>query len=583
MPALKKSIVQKSGIGHLFPGFKIALGYKRSWLRGDLTAGFVLAALLVPQGMAYAQLAGLPPVTGLYTTVLGLVAYALVGPSRILVLGPDSALGPLIAATILPLAGANGDPVRAVALAGLLSVMMGGVCLLAGLAKLGTVAELLGKPVRIGYLNGIGVVVLVSQLPKLFGFSSEGDTTIAEATNFFRNLSDGATNGTALAIGGLSLALILVFRRVRPRVPAVLIAVVAATIAVAWLGLGERGLPLVGSVPAGFPAPSIPTFSLGDVGAMFLASIGLAFVTLADTTALSRAFSAEAGEYVDPNREIAALGVANIAVGLFQGFPLSASSSRTAVAKTAGANTQLVGVLGAIVIVLLLVFANGLTANLPTAVLAAVVIAAAFTLFDLPSVRWLYKVRRSEFWLSVSAVVGVVAVGVLEGIVIAIVLSLAVFVHRAWRPHDATLGRLSDRKGYHDLARHPEAEHVPGLALYRFDAPLFFANAEHFVEQINELIYESRPESLKWVIVAAEPITDIDTTGAEQLANLLTQMEERGVTLAFAELKGPVKDRLRRYQLAERIGEERLYPTLETAVEAYLEETGNDWDDPYGE
>ncbi len=573
------SNVLRSKALHWLPGIQIVARYEKRWLGGDLTAGLALTALLVPQGMAYAQLAGLPAVTGLYTTVLSLLAYALVGPSRILVLGPDSSLGPLIAATILPLVGAGGDPAKAIALAGVLSLMMGAVCIGAGAAKLGTVAELLSKPVRIGYLNGIGIVVLVSQLPKLLGFKAEGDSTLAEIRNFFGSLFEGSTNLAALTIGLSCLALILAIRRWKPRIPAVLIAVVGATVAVVWFDLAERGVSLVGSVPSGFPKPSLPAFGAGDIRTLFLAAVGMAFVTLADTSALSRAFAQEAGDEVDPNQEIVALGVANVAAGLFQGFPLSASSSRTAVAKTAGAHSQLVGVVGAVAIVTLLVAANDLTANMPTASLAAIVIAAAFTLFDIREVVWLWRVRRTEFWLSMSAVLGVVVIGVLEGIVIAIVLSLGAFIQRAWRPHDAELGRLADRKGYHDRGRHPNASTLPGLIIYRFDAPMFFANAEHFARRVKQLVDEA-DGPVRWVVVAAEPITDVDTTGAEILATLIRDLRRQGIELAFAEMKGPVKDRLRRYELYDLIGDGMIFPTIGTAVDGYLTATNSEWVDP---
>ncbi len=569
----------RSSILNWLPGVEVATHYRRRWLGGDLAAGLALSALLVPQGMAYAELAGLPAVTGLYTTVLSLLAYALVGPSRILVLGPDSSLGPLIAATILPLVGAGGDPVKAVALAGVLALLMGAICIAAGVAKMGTVAELLSKPVRIGYLNGIGIVVVASQLPKLFGFSAEGTTVVGEFRSFLGNVADGATNGTALTIGVVSLALIVAVRWKRPRIPGVLLAVVGATLAVIWFDLADTGLSLVGSVPQGFPQPSLPSFSIDDVRRLFLAALGLAFVTLADTSALSRAFAEDAGDDVDPNQEIVALGVANVACGFFQGFPLSASSSRTAVAKTAGANTQLVGVVGAITIIVLLIGANDLTASMPTASLAAIVIAAGFTLFDIGQVVWLWKVRRSEFWLSTAAVLGVVFVGVLEGIVIAIVLSLAVFVRRAWRPHDAQLGRLGDRRGYHDLYRHPEASILPGLIIYRFDAPLFFANAEHFGRRLEQLLAEAE-SPVRWVVIAAEPITDIDTTGAEVLGEVIDELEQQGATLAFAELKGPVKDRLHSYGIYDKIGDDRMFATLGSAVDGYLAATGISWIDP---
>ncbi len=560
-----------------FPGIELATRYRRGWLGGDVGAGLALTALLVPQGMAYAELAGLPPVTGLYTTVLSLMAYALFGPSRILVLGPDSSLGPLIAATILPLTVADGDPGRAVALAGLLALMMGVICIAAGVARLGTIAELLSRPVRVGYLNGLAVVILASQLPKLFGFRVDADRPLVELWAFWRGIVDGRTNVAAMLIGALGLVTIIYLRRRRPRFPGVLTAIVASTLAVAILE--PAGLSLVGAVPAGFPLPTFPAISLDDFGKVFLGAIGMAFVTLADTTALSRAFAAESGDEVDPNHEIAALGLANLAAGMFQGFPLSASSSRTAVAKTAGAHTQLVGLIGAGAIVVILVAANGLTALVPSTALAAIVMAAALTLLDVGEMRFLWEVRRTEFLVCVAAVLGVVTVGVLEGIVVAILLSLGDFVRRAWRPHDALLGRVPDRKGYHDLERHPEGEQVPGLVLYRFDAPVFFANARYFADRIGQLV-EGREDSIRWVVVAAEPITDIDTSGAEILESLLDRLDQAEIRLGFAALKGPVKDRLVRYGLFERIGEEWFFSTIGTAVSSFLAATGTEWIDP---
>ena len=561
------------------PGIALVRDYQRSWLSHDLIAGLVLTALLVPQGMAYAELAGLPPVTGLYTTVLALLAYALFGPSRILVLGPDSALGPLIAAALLPLIGAEGDPTRAVALASALALLMGLVCVLAGVAKIGRIAELLSKPVRVGYLNGIALVVVVGQLPKLFGFSTDATGFFDEVRAFVEGVKSDDTVAASLVIGLVSLAVILGFRHWLPKVPGVLVAVVGATLTVVVFDLVAQGVKVVGEVPAGFPTPAIPDVSLSDLKTLAFAAVGMAFVTLADTSALSRSLAAKRGDDVDPNHEIAALGAANIAAGLFQGFPVSASASRTAVAEDTGARTQLTGVVGAAAIVLILVAFNDIVANLPNSTLAAIVIAAALSLFDLATLRWLWQVRRSEFVLSMAALLGVALVGVLEGIVIAILLSLADFVRRAWRPYDAVLGRLPDKHGYHDVDRHTDATQIPGLVIYRFDAPIFFANADFFEESVKASI-ANRDDPIRRVIVAAEPITDIDTTGADMLADLLGDLELIGTDLVFAELKGPMKDLLVRYELYARIGHERFHPTLGTAIDVYLEESGIDWKDP---
>jgi high affinity sulfate transporter 1 len=565
-------------VARSLPGLRLLRGYERRWLRADVLAGAALTALLVPQGMAYAELAGLPPVTGLYTTVLALLAYAVFGPSRVLVLGPDSALGPLIAAAILPLLVADAGPADAVALAGMLAILMGALCLVAGLVRLGILAELLSKPVRVGFLNGIAVVVLVSQLPKLFGFSTDASGLLDQLEAFVRGVADGRTVSASLIIGLASLAVIVGVRAWAPRVPGVLLAVVGATVVTGVFALTDNGVVVVGAIPSGFPSPSIPDVSLDDIGSLLVAAAGIAFVTLTDTVTLSRSIAGERGEAVDANKEIAALGVANVAAGCFQGFPVSASASRTAVAGTAGARTQLTGVIGAAAIVVILVADGGLARNLPQSALAAILVAAAFRLFDVESMRWLWRVRRSELVLSVATLLGVALIGVLEGIVVAIALSLANFIRRSWRPYDAVLGRIPGRKGYHDVDRHPDAVQIPGLVLYRFDAPLFFANAELFALRVVEAVRD-RGEPIRWVIVAAEPMTDVDTTAAEALERLLAELEHQGVELAFAEVKGPVKDRLRSYALYDRIGDDRFYPTLGTAIDGYLAATGTEWVD----
>jgi high affinity sulfate transporter 1 len=560
------------------PGVVVVRTYERRWARQDVVAGLVLTVLLVPQGMAYAALAGLPPVTGLYTSVVALLAYALFGTSTFLVLGPDSALGPMIAAALLPLLGAHGDPSRAIALAGLLALLMGAFCVAAGFARIGILAELFSKPVRVGFLNGIAVVVLVSQLPKLFGFTTTATGAYDELEAFARGVRDGATVMAALAVGVASLAVILACRRWCPRVPGIVLAVAGAAAATAVFDLSGAGVTVVGPIPSGFPVPSFPAVGLHDLTALLVPAAGLAFVTLADSAALSRSISTQRGEHLDANREIVALGLANAAAGLFQGFPVGASATRTAVARSAGSRTQLAAVVGAVAILAVLITDSGLGRNLPQSTLAAIVIAAAFMLFDLPSLRWFWSVRRSEFGLSIVALTGVVAFGALEGIVIAIVLSLGDFVRRAWRPYDAVLGRVRGRKGYHDVERHPEAVQIPGLFLFRFDAPLFFANAELFAERLATGI-EAREDPIRWVVLAAEPITDVDTTGAEVLGRVLDELAGKGVTLALAEIKGPVKDALRGYGLCDRIGEDHLFPTLGTAINAYLGDTGTKWVD----
>jgi high affinity sulfate transporter 1 len=558
------------------PGLRLAGAYQRSWLWSDLVAGLILTALLVPQGMAYAELAGLPPVTGLYTTVAGLVAYVLFGPSRILVLGPDSALAPLIAAAVVPLAA--GDPEEAVALASALALLVGLVCIGTGLARLGTITELLSKPVRVGYINGIAIVVLVSQLPKLFGFSTDPNGFFDAIGEFVRGVADGETDPVALALGLGSLVVVVGARFVSPKIPGVLIAAVGATLISAGLDLAAEGLSVVGVIHEGLPRPALPSVGLDDLTELSLAAVGIALVAFADTAALSTTFAAKLGDDVDPNQEIVALGTANIAAGFFRGFPTSASSSRTTVADAVGSKSQLTGLVAAAAMVILLVFATGLLADLPSATLAAIVIAASFALFDLDEMVWLLRVRRSEFVLSLATILGVLFVGVLEGIVIAVVLSLGNFVRKAWRPYHAVLGRVEGVKGYHDLERHPEADRIPGLVIFRFDAPIFFANARHFERELAAAIRRAA-DPVRWVVLAAEPVTDVDTTAAEMLVEVLDEFERRDMVFAFAELKGPAKDRLRKYGLYDRIGDDRFFPTLGQAINEYVDETGSDWVD----
>jgi high affinity sulfate transporter 1 len=554
------------------PGLTLLRRHRGAALRHDIFAGVVLAALLVPQGMAYAQLAGVSPVTGLYATLVPLVIYFLLGPSRILVLGPDSAVSPLVAAAIIPLAAAADASTR-IALAGVLAILVGAIMLAGGLARFGFVTELLSMPVRLGYLMGIAVTVIVLQLPKLFGFSVDTESFIPGVRDFIAGLDQ--TNTAALAIGVASLALILLLRWVAPKAPGVLIAVVGATTLVAVLGLDDD-VPVVGTVPQGLPAFGVPDVSLDDLKTLIPAAIGIAFVAFTDTSVLSRSYAGRLRQDVDQNHELAVLGVANIATGFLQGFPISTSSSRTAVAENVGARSQFAGLTGALILAVLLIFGTGLVHDLPLSTLAAVVIVAVLVFIDVGAARRLRNWRRSEFTLAMVAFAGVALLGVLWGVGIAIVLSLLNFVRRAWRPHDAVLGRVENLKGYHDTERYPAARRIPGLILYRFDGPLFFANADYFRERVREL---ARSGDTSWIVVAAEPITDIDATAGETLRSLNDELDGAGIELAFAELKDPVRDRLRSYGIHDEIGRHRFFPTVGVAVSTYLHETGIDWVD----
>ncbi len=559
----------------LVPGIALVANYRREWLAKDLVAGLVLSALLVPQGMAYAELAGLPPVTGLYTSILCLIGYAIFGPSRVLVLGPDSALGSMIAATTAPLLLADGDPARAVALASLLSIFVGVVMVVAGLAKFGFIADLLSKPTQIGYMNGLALTIVISQLPKLFGFSVDADGLLRELGAVVTGVLQGSANTTAAVVGVASLVGILLLNRLLPKLPSVLIVVVLTALTVNLLDLTDRGVDTIGVLPQGFPPFTLPLVMWSDIPALVIGALAIAVVALADTMSTASAFAARRGEQVRGDQEMIGIGAANIAAGFFQGFPVSTSGSRTAVAEQAGSKSQVTGLVGAVVIAFVLVFATSLMQYVPQPTLGAIVIAAALSLADVGGTRRLWQQRRTEFWLSITALVGVAFLGVLPGIVVAVALSILNVFRRTWWPHQAELGRAAGKAGLHDLTRHPDAEVLPGLVIYRFDAPLIFANARMFSEAIRQL--QADHPGLRWILIAAEPVTDVDTTAADMLEELDAWLNERDASLVFAELKDPVREKIERYELTRTIDPDHFFPTVDAAVAEYIRQTGATW------
>ncbi len=539
---------------------RVARHYKRSWLRRDLVAGIVLAAILVPQGMAYAELAGLPAVTGLYTTIACLLGYALFGPSRVLVLGPDSSVSPLIFAAITPLL-AGGDAATAIALAGMLAVLVGLVEIGLGLGKLGFVADLLSKEVQVGYMNGLAITIIVGQLPKLFGFSIDANGFLDEIKQFVQGLDH--TNTTTLVVGAAVLGVLLVLPRVTKRVPAILVAVVGATVATAALGLSADGVATVGALAQGVPAPAIPWTQASDVVPLFIAALGITLVSLTDTIATATSFAARRGDEVAPDQEMIGMGAANVAAGLFQGFAVSTSGSRTAVAEQSGAKSQVTGVVGAGLVAVLLLFLNSLLADLPQAALAAVVIVAATSLMDLRILQRYYEVRRGALAISLVATIGVVLLGVLQGIIVAVGLAILLFFRRNWWPHGAILGTSDSAAGWHSIDEYPDARQIQGVVVYRWEAPLFFANAGIFRQQIRRLLRERDPA---WIVLQCEAITDIDVTAAEMLEQLDSELNAVGVHLAFAELRGRLQDLTLRYGLFKTLDRDHFYPTLEAAM-----------------
>jgi high affinity sulfate transporter 1 len=533
------------------PGLQTLREYQPHWLRHDIVAGLVLATMLVPVGIAYAAASGVPGINGLYATIVPLLAYALFGPSRILVLGPDSALAAIILGVVLAQSG--GDPQRAVALGAAMALVSGAVCILAGLARLGFITELLSKPIRYGYMNGIALTVLISQLPKLFGFSIEGDGPLRGLWAIGEALLAGKANWVAFAVGAGTLAVILLLKDSK-RFSGTLIAVIGATVIVGVLDLGPRaGISVLGPLPQGLPAFAIPWIASADIVPVLVGGAAVALVSFADTSVLSRVYAARTRTQVDPNQEMVGLGAANLAAGLFQGFPISSSASRTPVAEAAGARTQLTGVVGALVVALLLVAAPNLLQNLPSTALAAVVIAAAIGLFEIDDLMRIWRIQRWEFWLSIVCFVGVAVFGAIPGIALAIVLEVIEFLWDGWRPHFAVLGRAEGIKGYHDITRYPGARQIPGLVLFRWGAPLFFANAEFFKEQVLQAA-ATAPTPVRWLVVAAEPVTSVDVTAADVLSELHTTLREAGIELRFAELSDVVKDKLKRFGVFEAIG-----------------------------
>ncbi len=557
----------RGGLSRRIPLIETLRRYERGWLWHDIAAGMALTALLVPVGMSYAAASGLPAICGLYATIVPLAAYAVFGPSRIMVLGPDSALVGLIAATILPLAA--GNPEKAVALASLLAVLSGLLCIAAGMARFGFITDLLSKPVRDGYINGIALTVLIGQLPKVLGFSVSPGSFLAEAGNLLQGIGSGQIHPTSCVIGLSCLAVILGFRRWAPAAPGVLIAVAGATILVSWLpGAVREGIAVIGPLPQGLPQFRIPFVSPAEIGELITAAVAIALVSFTDMSAVSRAFAHRTGSETESNQEMLALGAANVAAGFFSGFPVSSSMSRTPVAEAAGAKTQVTGLAGAVCVSLLLIFAPGLLAHLPHAALGAVVVAACVNLVEIRGMAQLYRLRRDEFALSMVCFLGVVLLGVMPGIFMAVSLALLSFIWRAWQPHTAVMGYVDALGSYHDISRHPEAKRMDGLVLFRWDAPLFFANAEIFRKHVLRAA-AGAPTPTKWVVVAAEPITDVDITAAGMLAELDAALHGAGMELCFAEMKGPVKDRLKRYGLFNRLGVENFFPTIEQAVERY--------------
>ena len=553
-------------LGRLTPGLDRLRHYDRGWLRGDVLAGVTVAAYLVPQVMAYAEIAGLQPVVGLWAISGSLLVYAIVGSSRQLSVGPESTTALMTAAAIAPLAA--GDPGRYALLAAALALLVGAVCLLAWVARLGFLADLLSKPVLIGYMAGVAVIMIVGQLGKVSGVDVGGDGVPGEVASFLAHLSQADL--PTLSLGLSVLAFLLVGSRLFPKAPVLLIAVLLATAAVALLGLQDNGITVVGAVPEGLPTLQVPQVTTGDLASLLLPALGVTMVAYTDNVLTARAFADRNHYEVDANAELLALGAANVAAGVVQGFPVSSSGSRTLIGDSLGSRSQLHSLVALAVVLATLLFLGPLLAGFPTAALGAVVIYAALRLIDVKEFGRIARFRRSELVLALATVVGVLAAGILYGVLIAVGLSVLDLLRRVARPHDGVLGYAPGIAGMHDIDDYPTARQVPGLVVYRYDAPLFFANAADFKRRaLASLSLADGP--VEWLIMNMEANIEVDLTSVDALDQVRAELERRGVVLALARVKQDLRADLVSSGFLDRVGQERVFMTLPTAVAAYTD------------
>jgi len=547
------------------PGLVTLGRYDRDWFRHDLVAGISVAAVALPIAIAYSQLAGVPPVYGLYASLLPLVAYALFGTSRQLILAPDAATCAIVAAVVVPLAGV--DQVQYLSLTATLAMIAGVFCIVAGLARLGFLTNFLARPILTGYLNGIAICIITGQLGTLFGFTLAPEGFFRLLWQFFLKL--GETHGPTLAVGGTTLALLLLLARLAPKVPGPLVAVVLGITGSVVFGLSEHGLRLLGAIPAGLPSLTIPGINLRDLDSLLMGAAGLALISYNSTMVTARGFAAKNRYDIDANQEFIALGVANIGAGVLQGFAVAGADSRTAVNDSVGGKSQITSLVAAAVLALTLLFFTKPLGWLPMAVLSAVLIKAAMSLFDLQGLLNLRRVSPQEFRLCLITLLGVITVGVLPGVVVAVGVAIVQLMIRASIPHDAVLGRIPGTGMYSDIANNPGAETFPGLVIYRFDASLVFFNADHFKARVKTVVRHAQTP-VRYLLLDAGTMPMLDTTGAASLDQVCGDLEAQGITMAVAAAKGPVRTMLDKTGLAARIGPERMFPTVESAVEALM-------------
>ncbi len=549
------------------PGLLALSGYRPAWLPKDIAAGLSVAAIALPVGIAYADLAGVPPVIGMYSAIFPLFAYALFGSSRQLMTGPDAATCILVAATLAPLAG--GDPERYAALLLALTVITGLLYLLAGAGRLGFMANFLSQPILTGYLNGIALLIIVGQFPKLFGYSGISADFPGRVAELFERF-DQAHWPTAFLGAGMLVLLVLVMRFL-PRLPGAFVVVALSIVLVKALGLDQMGVTVLGEVPAGLPALVLPSFDPAVFGDLFGAAAGLVLVSFTSGVLTAKSFARRNGYEISANQELIGFGACNLASGMAQGFPVTGADSRTAVNNAMGGKTQVTGLVAGGAMLLVVVFVTEPLAWVPTTALAAVILVSAVGLFDLADLRLLYRTSKREFLMSVATTVGVLLLGVLPGVLLAVALSLIWLLSVESRPNDAVLGRVAGRKGFHSVADYPGAKTIPGLLLYRFDSNIIFYNADHFKARVRAAI-AAQSTPVEWVVIDASPVNIVDVTGLRKIDELRAELAKDGVSLYFSRVKRHLESFFTADFAKERRKAAKKYrfQTLKPAINAYL-------------
>jgi sulfate permease, SulP family len=548
------------------PGIGLVRGYDRSRLKPEMAAAVTVFAILVPSALAYGELAGFEAVVGLYAALVAMIAYAFFGSSRQVIIGPEATTAILVATIIAPMAGE--DFARYAALAAALAILIGFICLLAGHFKIGFVADFLSKPILTGYITGTALIVIASQLGKLFGIELVNDDFFAKILELITKLDQ--THLPTLVLGLVTILALVVLKRFAPKVPGPLAVVIGAIVISSIFHLAELGIAVVGQIPSGLPMPQIPQVSVADLRTLLPAALAMAVLIFSDEVLTARVFARKNHYEIDTNQELIALGATNISTGLFQSFATAASSSRTVVNDNSGGKSQMVGLLSAGLVIVFLLFFTSILQNLPTVVLGGIIIVASSSLIDIQEFRSLNLVRHSEFYLSLLTLFGVLVIGIVAGIALAVGFSLLDFIHRTYRPHSSVLGTTEGVDGYHGIAPGGYNQVMPGLIVYGFDAPLFFANAPYLMAQIRDLV-STADQPIRCLLLDAEAIPDIDTTAADTLKEIYQELSEKGITLAIARANKPLRETMRLTGLEDLIGAKKFYPSVRTGVEAFRE------------